>query len=722
MKRGYMTAYALLLCGLAVILAGCVEKEHEFDKGVNVPTSSARLVHPRLFLTEDDIPVVKANASGRLKDSYDEMKSRIDKLMGSDIVFEDPLAATGENTDNHEYGFRASEAALLWLVSGDKAYLDFTKTLLKEITGYYELRVSNNLNIHWYIFSTICVLCAYDWIYNDLTQLERQQIGIPLYKVMYDVAWHGSGTRPARYRENISDYKSGCYGPAVLPWYLGITFYGEGIDDKACADMMSEGYALHMQMADFRRQMAGEKGGGATACAQYSFGYYPLADFNFIHTYRSAYGVDISERMDYVLKYLDYLDWIALPGRREYGFGDVHHYNCLLPHTDINYHIGEIANLYSGNHPDVLAKASRLLALFSQSRETDTFPFIRFLHKVFPSPASGVSSETDVHSIYFDTMGQVYMRSGTGDDDTYAMFVSGGVPTQHKHYDNNNFIIYHKGYRALDSGTRPEPGNHLSHYYCRTVAHNCITIRMPGETFPDYWGEPASTEEELPVPNDGGQRELLSSELLALEETDDYVYLASDATASYHPSKAELVMREFIYCMPDLFVVFDRVTSTDAAYPKSWLLHTASEPQMNGTREWTETSDGGRMICRTLLPEDAVIEKIGGDGKQFWSDGRNWPLPVLTPDDYGYSKRFNIPPATHPQVGQWRVEVRPGHEAGQDIFMHIMQVGDTSLSSLPDTEVFEDGDAVGVEFTYNSKPFRLTIDRMADYGCSIDVE
>ena len=130
-----MTAYALLLCGLAVILAGCVEKEHEFDKGVNVPTSSVRLVHPRLFLTEDDIPVVKANASGRLKDSYDEMKSRIDKLMGSDIVFEDPLAATGENTDNHEYGFRASEAALLWLVSGDKAYLDFTKTLLKEITG-----------------------------------------------------------------------------------------------------------------------------------------------------------------------------------------------------------------------------------------------------------------------------------------------------------------------------------------------------------------------------------------------------------------------------------------------------------------------------------------------------------------------------------------------------------------------------------------------------------
>ena len=181
-------------------------------------------------------------------------------------------------------------------------------------------------------------------------------------------------------------------------------------------------------------------------------------------------------------------------------------------------------------------------------------------------------------------------------------------------------------------------------------------------------------------------------------------------------------MREFIYCMPDLFVVFDRVTSTDAAYPKSWLLHTASEPQMNGTREWTETSDGGRMICRTLLPEDAVIEKIGGDGKQFWSDGRNWPLPVLTPDEYGYSKRFNIPPATHPQVGQWRVEVRPGHEAGQDIFMHIMQVGDTSLSSLPDTEVFEDGDAVGVEFTYNSKHFRLTFDRMADYGCSIDVE
>ena len=676
--------------------------------------------HPRLFITSDDIPTLKENAAGRYSGVYKDMKKRVDNLMATGISFPDPLAASGEYNKNHEVGFRAAEAAALWIVSGNETYLDYTKTILRELIAYYQLRVENNLNIAWYAFSQISALCAYDWIYNDLSAQERQDFGTSLYNVMHEIAWHGKGYRPSRYRENASDYDTGCYGVTVLPWYLSIAFYGDCINDARCVEMFRQNYEFHQKMIGHRHKMAGTNGGGASSCPTYSVGFYQSADFNFIHTYRTATGTDISESMDYVLKFMDYLDWIRLPdletegSARDFGMGDSHHSNMRLSFQDINYNICEIVNLYGHKHPEILPQAAQMLTQFTRRRYSDMVPFIRLAHKVYADESMAMSTVSDKKSMYFDTMGQIYMRSGSGINDTYALFVSGGLETNHKHYDNNNFIIYKHGYRALDSGTRPEPGQHLSHYFARTVAHNCVTIRMPGETFPKYWGNAAPEEEVLPIPNDGGQNELLASELKILKETEDYVYLASDATKAYNSAKASLVMREFIWCMPDIFVVFDRVTSTDSSYPKSWLYHTASEPLANGL-EFSETSQGGKSICRTLFPADAVLEKIGGPGKQFWSDGRNWPLPA--------DKGSAVPDETWPLLGQWRVEVRPGAARKADVFMHIIKVGDEAMSSLPATSTFETNSEIGVEFTYEGKDFRIAFDKTSDqnYGCNITV-
>lgn len=688
------------------------------DKDTTVvvrPESPIRTAHPRLFFTSEDIPLIRSNAAGEYRQIYSAIKDRVDYYGVNGFTFNDPLAKSGEYNTNHEAGFRVAESALVYVVTGDSKYLEYTKKLLGQLIDYYRLRVDNNLNIAWYAYSQVCALCAYDWIYNDLTIAERNDIGKRLYDVMYEIGWHGDGVRQSRYRENISDSKSGCYGINILPWYQALAFYGTGVNDMQCKEMYEYGLKYYQDMVAFRSSMAGRNGGGATGCVVYSFGYYPVADFCYIYTSRSALGKDISGDMSYVLKYLDYLDWMRLPGNMEFGFGDTNHYKCNLPVTDINYHIAEIANLYGVSHPEVLPRAARLLGNFSASMAVDRIPFIRLLHKT-KTTASASSEDSSGGAVYFDTMGQVVMRSGVGENDTYAMFVSGGVPVQHKHYDNNHFIIYRNGYRALDSGSRPEPGQHLFQYFSRTVAHNCVTIRMPGEVLPKYWGELAPGETEKPVPNDGGQRELLGSTLLRLEDKGDYVYLASDATEAYSGEKASLVLREFVWCKPDLFVVFDRVVSRDAAYPKTWLFHLASEPLIRGN-EFSETSQGGRTICRTLFPAGAKIAKIGGAGKQFWSDGQNWPMP---------EKRSGaIPPDDWPLAGQWRIEVSPGSEAASDYFMHIFQVGDNSLSELPVTETFENSEEIGVRFVYGGgKTYRLSFDKapVAKYGCSITVD
>lgn len=96
------------------------------------------------------------------------------------------------------------------------------------------------------------------------------------------------------------------------------------------------------------------------------------------------------------------------------------------------------------------------------------------------------------------------------------------------------------------------------------------------------------------------------------------------------------------------------------------------------------------------------------------SDGRNWPIPA----DAGNG----VPENTWPLVGQWRMEVSPGTARAEDVFMHIIQVGDESLTSLPATETFETNSEIGAEFIYGGKTWRLAFDRSADYGCNIEVK
>ena len=675
--------------------------------------------HPRMFITADDIPFIRHAAETFENETFRTMKKRADALIGKEIVFTDPLSRTGEGGANRMYGYYASDAAMMWLITEDSKYLDLTKRILGKLTDYYRLRVENNLNIEWYALSQICAMCAWDWIYNDLTPEERVSYGKPLYEVMCRIAWHGPGVRKARFRENVSDFRSGCYGVAVLPWFVGLTFCNEGYDDAYCRDMLKRGYDYLQQMTAFRAEMLGTKGGGASGVPWYCLAWYPYSEYNLIHTFRSAMGIDISQKMEYMVGYLNYIDWIRLPGNKEYGFGDASHFKCNLPTAYLNAHVHELANLFGERHPEILPVAARLAQMYDQRRNWDPIPFMRLMHKrdllagVNAAAQPSQASADQPKSMYFDTMGQLYMRSGVGDDDTYALFVSGGIPEQHKHYDNNHFIIYKHGYRALDSGTRPEPGLHLPYYYARTVAHNCVTVKMPGEVLPKYWGELAAGETALPVPNDGGQNNQLACTLKYHKETADYVYLASDATKSYNSSKTSNVMREFVYIFPDLFVVLDRVNASKAEYQKTWLYHTVDEPQIEGLT-FTETSQGGRTICRTLYPADAVIEKIGGPGKQFWSDGRNWPLPAQLPS--------NCPPEDWPLLGQWRVEVKPAAAQEDDIFLHVIQVGDTSLKALPETVLDETDASVSVSFSYAGKDFQLSFDKKSSYGCNIQVK
>ena len=74
----------------------------------------------------------------------------------------------------------------------------------------------------------------------------------------------------------------------------------------------------------------------------------------------------------------------------------------------------------------------------------------------------------------------------------------------------------------------------------------------------------------------------------------------------------------------------------------------------------------------------------------------------------------------HPLVGQWRIEVSPKMAATHDHFLHIVQVGDETLKSLPKTKTKESDNEVTLSFEYQERSYTLSFDKTKEYGCKIE--
>ncbi len=351
-------------------------------------------------------------------------------------------------------------------------------------------------------------------------------------------------------------------------------------------------------------------------------------------------------------------------------------------------------------------------------------PVLEFLWndpEVTPRDPSKASEHELPRQKYFAGVGHLVMRTGWDRDATWIEFDSGPYFAKHQHLDQNQFTIYHKGYLAIDSGadyTDTESPHYLN-YYRRTVAHNSMLVYEPGEKF--FW-----SENVLPAANDGGQR-MDSSRFwntirsledwrqtediwdLARMRTVDYVpgsyhYALGDATRAYQPSKLTKFTRELLYDpRANVLFVFDHVHATRPDFRKVWLLHGVNEPAMQGD-SFRFHEGGGELVVHALLPRGHVITPRGGPGQDFWTpgdenggawgSGENWPLDPPEggpfPSDprlhnmwtkfYDYdrmlpSNRQNVVP------GAWRVEVSPAEFRENDVFLHVIEIGDRGMKA-----------------------------------------
>jgi len=545
---------------------------------------------------------------------------------------------------------------------------------------------------------------GYDWLYGQWRADQRKALAAKLVEGSKYIIYR------IREEERLSPYNVYLYNsPFQALVAAAIAIYGD--DPRGDPVMRFTHDYWNNRVLPVWRQVMGENGGWHEGGEYVGLGI-GQAVYQVPAMWRRATGVDVFATETGIKGFLDFLVYRTRPDGSHIRWGD--------------------ASVFIRDSPDRLALAYeyRQRAPYSlggcpQSLEPTAWPWGPLSDKELCDPDAVARLPLER---YFDGIGLMVARSDWSQDATYVTFKTGDNYWSHSHLDQGAFTIYRGGALAIDSGLYgPDYGSdhHLNYTY-QTIAHNTITVTDPEDT------EPSGGERPRRIANDGGQRRIGSGwgvEAAPLDrdewEQKREIYqtgsmrrilqeaglvvavadvtpaytneLSGKSTFSHRTRRVERFWRTFGYDrLDDVVVVFDRVVSSKPHFPKRWLLHTIEQPE-SSERGFVATiaptqapgHGGGSLYGTVLLPKNATIEQIGGEGYEYFVNGRNF-------DERGKIAEI-IARTEHSEVGAWRIEVAPNREAEEDVFLVAMLP--TSGRQRPPhvIQLLEDGERVGCQ-------------------------
>lgn len=282
----------------------------------------------------------------------------------------------------------------------------------------------------------------------------------------------------------------------------------------------------------------------------------------------------------------------------------------------------------------------------------------------------------------------------------------------HMHREVGSFEFYYKGMLALDSGAYEANGipnvpgtgshwgeSHYMNYLSAPIAHNILAVydkSNPNEIAnggqrmeAGAASSPTTFEEYKAGSNKTG--EIIGYDYGPDKVQPEYSYIEGDLTEGYRNDRVSDYSRSFMFLnledkeIPAALIVYDRIESTDSSYTKSWLLHSQENPEINGNQviiHRNEAHNSGRLTDTVLLPHNADIDRIGGEGYEYYNGNAN--QTIIRQDEGDES-------------GTWRVEVKPNTSNSKDYFLNVMQVSDDDDSITPlEVTSNEQGNFIGV--------------------------
>ena len=240
----------------------------------------------------------------------------------------------------------------------------------------------------------------------------------------------------------------------------------------------------------------------------------------------------------------------------------------------------------------------------------------------------------DLVYYYGSPMGQMTARDTWEKDGAAVMMrvseLSGG---NHDHADAGTFQIYYKGCYTAESGSYGAGAgygtSHHKFWHQATISHNALLVYNPAlKDTSDGWysgGQDrrggANTVEEW-IGTDKQRTGEVSGYAYKVDGAVEYAYLAGDITKAYNPETVEEIERRMLSVYtgkkgaPMVTVIYDRIKSRDAAFKKSFLMHTVTEPLIEGNTA-TYVMRDGKMVL-TSLSDGAALKKHGGAGNTFF--------------------------------------------------------------------------------------------------------
>ncbi|MAT66089.1 MAG: heparinase, partial [Gammaproteobacteria bacterium] len=526
---------------------------------------------------------------------------------------------------------------------------------------------------------------AYDWLYDKWSEAQRASL---LEKTLDACEYQIRFIR----RNQLSPYNVYLYNnPFQALMACAIAVHGD--HPRAGAVMNFTHHYWKHSVLPVWRQVMGANGGWHEGAEYVAIG---IGDavFQLPNMWRAATGEDL---------------FASEPGLR--GFADFLVHRKRPDGEDI--HIGD-GGLYENSVPDAAALGVELNHPAAYS--LDGCPNPKRPQPLSwpwgPLPDTGLCRPEARQQLplshYADGVGLLLARSDWSPEATFVTFKAGDNYWSHMHLDQGAFTIYKGGALAIDSGIYPQQygSDHHMNYAYQSIAHNVITVTDPADTVPRH-----QSDRIRHIHNDGGQRRIGSGWGLAApldlehwrEQYDLYhtgetlaVYrdagaavkladltpaytnrLSGKGTFAHRTRRVESLRRAFVYDrVQDAVIVFDRVEATRADFTKRWLLHSQTEPRVEGSEFLIELPPGqdrpghagGRLEGHILLPEQPRIQRIGGEGQEFRLGDRNY-------DDDGavytrIAKRDERGRTLEP--GAWRLEVSPSAPARLDHYLVVM--------------------------------------------------
>lgn len=207
---------------------------------------------------------------------------------------------------------------------------------------------------------------------------------------------------------------------------------------------------------------------------------------------------------------------------------------------------------------------------------------------------------------------RLFSRTGWGADAAWLTFSLSWNSIDHQMADGNHFSFYRRG-EWLTKGrvgyANIAEGIASSEFY-NTVA---IENDRPADRDESDW--------RIDLWRRGSQFNYVNSGdpgLLAASLNDEYFYALGDATPLYNSASesatdVSLAERAIFWLKPDLIVLYDRLASKSAGKFKRWWLQLPTPALVNGREATMTTAGGQRLFVTALLPVDALLTPVNSN-------------------------------------------------------------------------------------------------------------